>query len=99
MVKYSTLFKFLTKPLKISGSAPSASSFNNFTFFDKVNGNPFTANKVGVLNEPGRLVLFPSYLHHEVDINKGNSDRYSISFNTFVKGKFGDNENLTELNI
>jgi uncharacterized protein (TIGR02466 family) len=74
-------------------------SFNNFTFFEKINGNPFTSNKVGVLNEPGRLVLFPSYLHHEVDINKGNSDRYSISFNTFVKGKFGDNENLTELDI
>ena len=74
-------------------------SFNNFTFFDKINGNPFTANKVGVVNEPGRLVLFPSYLHHEVDINKGNSDRYSISFNTFVKGDFGDYENLTELKI
>jgi len=74
-------------------------SFNNFTFFDKINGNPFTANKVGVVNEPGRLVLFPSYLHHEVDINKGNSDRYSISFNTFVRGEFGDYENLTELKI
>ena len=74
-------------------------SFNNFTFFDRIKGNPFTANKVGVVNEPGRLVLFPSYLHHEVDVNKGNSDRYTISFNTFVKGKFGDYKDLTELEI
>jgi uncharacterized protein (TIGR02466 family) len=74
-------------------------SFNNFSFFKKTEGNPYTANKVSVLNEPGRLVLFPSYLHHEVDTNKGNSDRYSISFNTFIKGEFGDYSNLTELKI
>ncbi len=74
-------------------------SFNNFSFFENKKGNPYTANKVSVVNEPGRLVLFPSFLHHEVDTNKGNSDRYSISFNTFIKGEFGDYQNLTELKI
>lgn len=75
------------------------SSFGNFTFYDKHKGNPFTANKVGVLNEPGRLILFPSSLVHDVDINKGNSNRKTISFNTFIKGEFGDYDELTKIKI
>ena len=36
------------------------------------------------------LVLFPSWLEHEVQVNeKQTRDRISISFNTFVKGKLG----------
>jgi len=74
-------------------------AFANFTFYDKNKGNQFTANKVGIRNEPGRLVLFPSSLTHDVDTNRGNSDRHTISFNTFIKGKFGDYNDLTELTI
>ena len=44
------------------------------------------------------LVLFPSWLQHQVEVNeKAISDRISISFNTFVRGIFGNRKNLTEL--
>ena len=44
------------------------------------------------------LLLFPSWLNHEVDVNeKATKDRISISFNTFVRGPLGARKNLTEL--
>ena len=44
------------------------------------------------------LVLFPSWLNHQVNVNeKATKDRISISFNTFVKGNLGSQTNLTEL--
>ena len=36
----------------------------------------------------GLLILFPSFLFHKVDVNRSNSDRYSIAFNYFIKGHF-----------
>ena len=45
-----------------------------------------------------KLVLFPSWLAHKVDLNeKATTDRISISFNTFVTGKLGNQNGLTEL--
>jgi len=44
------------------------------------------------------LLIFPSWLVHQVDPNKkATTDRISLSFNTFTKGIFGDPKNLTEL--
>jgi uncharacterized protein (TIGR02466 family) len=44
------------------------------------------------------LILFPSWLEHEVAPNfKATTDRISISFNTFAKGKFGQAEWSNEL--
>ena len=34
----------------------------------------------------GDLLLFPSTLQHQVDKNKSNDVRISLSFNTFIKG-------------
>tara|TARA_B100001113_G_C20893359_1_gene527987 strand:+ start:132 stop:743 length:612 start_codon:yes stop_codon:yes gene_type:complete len=36
------------------------------------------------------LLLFPSKLPHKVKTNNESKDRYSMSFNTFVKGTMGD---------
>lgn len=47
----------------------------------------------------GVLYLFPSSLHHDVPMIEHDSERVSLSFNTFFKGAFGDNGNLTELII
>ena len=45
-----------------------------------------------------KLVLFPSWLCHRVDPNeKATTDRISLSFNTFVKGALGKNDDLNEL--
>ena len=44
------------------------------------------------------LVLFPSWLSHKVEPNeKATKDRISLSFNTFVKGALGKNDDLNEL--
>ena len=36
------------------------------------------------------LILFPSKLPHKVKTNNENKDRYSMSFNTFIKGSMGE---------
>ena len=43
------------------------------------------------------IILFPSTLIHGVDKKKGTNTRISLSFNVFIKGKIGDNSDLTEL--
>ena len=58
--------------------------WNSTTWFFPVNNN--------------ELILFPSWLNHNVDINeKATTDRISISFNTFVKGTLGREIRLTKL--
>ncbi len=47
----------------------------------------------------GELVLFPSSLRHSVPINKGNEERYSMSFNTFSIDELGSRDSLTHLDI
>ena len=48
--------------------------------------------------ENNELILFPSWLDHQVEPNeKATTDRISISFNTFIKGTLGIRQNLTEL--
>jgi len=58
--------------------------WNSTTWFFSVNNN--------------ELVLFPSWLNHEVEPNKkATTDRISLSFNTFVRGTLGNQKELTEL--
>ena len=58
--------------------------WNSTTWFFSVNNN--------------ELVLFPSWLNHEVEPNKkATTDRISLSFNTFVRGTFGESNQLAEL--
>jgi uncharacterized protein (TIGR02466 family) len=46
------------------------------------------------------LLLFPSWLGHATEGNPGsNTDRISISFNVFVKGRLGETDYLNELII
>lgn len=47
----------------------------------------------------GRLMLFPSLLEHDVEQNKSDRVRTSISFNTYVRGVVGGREQLTEVKI
>ena len=49
--------------------------------------------------ETGDLVLFPSYLKHNVKNKKGKNTRISLAFNTFVKGTIGSFRKLTELKL
>ena len=47
----------------------------------------------------GSLILFPSLLEHDVEKNKSDRVRTSISFNTYVRGVVGGRDKLTEVNI
>jgi uncharacterized protein (TIGR02466 family) len=47
----------------------------------------------------GSLILFPSLLEHDVEKNRSDRARTSISFNTYVRGVVGDRRKLTEVNI
>jgi len=47
----------------------------------------------------GELVLFSSSLRHSVPLNKGNEERYSMSFNTFCIDEMGSKDTLTHLNL
>ena len=45
-----------------------------------------------------QLFLFPSWLAHCVELNQNaTTNRISLSFNVFLRGKIGNRENLTEL--
>ena len=46
---------------------------------------------------PGLLLLFPSYLSHSVPLNKTETVRCSLAFNSVPKVGFGDEGELTEL--
>jgi uncharacterized protein (TIGR02466 family) len=45
----------------------------------------------------GKLILFPSSLTHMVQTIDHDETRISLAFNTFLKGKLGTNNTLTEL--
>ena len=47
---------------------------------NKLNSNVFT-----IQPKEGLLVLFPSYLHHSVDLNRSKEERIVISFNIDLK--------------
>lgn len=47
----------------------------------------------------GMLVLFPSFLEHDVGPNQSDRVRSSLSFNTYARGKVGGRKQLTEINI
>jgi uncharacterized protein (TIGR02466 family) len=46
---------------------------------------------------PGLLLLFPSYLHHSVPLNKTEKTRCSLAFNVVPTVGFGEETSLTEL--
>ena len=54
-------------------------------------------NSVNIMPTNGDLIIFPSSTNHYVAQKKENNKRISLSFNTFVKGKLGDNVSLNEL--
>ena len=61
-------------------------------FIDKVkpfmnNYNHFTAHSWTYDPRPNMVVLFPSWIEHNVDQNLSEFDRISIAFNTFITHK------------
>lgn len=76
-------------------------SFNRLTPPFLLNYVPKEFNRFNSLEwnlplENNSLILFPSTCYHYVKPNKSSNERVSIAFNTFVKGKIGQ-ENGSEL--
>jgi len=65
--------------------------------FDEL--NEFNASAREFDPVQGMLMLFPSLLEHDVEKNSSDRVRTSISFNTFVRGRVGGREQLTEVSI
>lgn len=68
----------------------------NFSFDDL---NEFNASCREFDPVQGMLMLFPSLVEHDVDMNQSDRVRTSISFNTFVRGVVGGREQLTEVSV
>ncbi len=49
--------------------------------------------------ERGMLILFPSLLEHDVETNRTDVPRRSLSFNTYVRGTVGGKRQLTEVEM
>lgn len=64
--------------------------------FDKT--TEYNVEAVGFNPEPGDILLFPSILSHSVLSNESDEDRYSLAFNVFPRGTFGQGGN-SELEI
>jgi len=66
--------------------------FSESLVFDYKEDNFINTESVRIVPKKGLILLFPSHLQHKVTRNKTNQIRYSIAFNMFVKGKFGNGE-------
>jgi hypothetical protein len=61
--------------------------------------NEFNSNTLLVKPKTGDFLVFPSHLKHNVTPNKSKNDRIILSFNTFLTGSIGSNQDKTYLNL
>ena len=72
---------------------------NNFIVPDRSECNILNSSEQKFIPFEDACFLFPSNLLHDTDINMSEEERYSISFNIFVKGNFGNHETLNYLHL
>ena len=61
--------------------------------------NPFNSLTWHIPVKQGMIIIFPSNLKHSVNKIIEDKTRISLSFNSFVKGRIGNKEDLTEVNL
>jgi uncharacterized protein (TIGR02466 family) len=61
--------------------------------------NVYNTPKNAVVPNQGDLVLFSSSIMHFVEANQSSENRYSIAFNSFVRGTIGSLRDVSELKI
>jgi hypothetical protein len=66
---------------------------------DREKQNIFNTPMNVVTPQRNDLILFSSGLQHFVETNQSSEPRYSIAFNTFLKGKLGDYRDVSELTL
>jgi uncharacterized protein (TIGR02466 family) len=70
---------------------------NNIFNIETEKFNEFSSRSYTFPTKSKTLLFFPSNLVHEVLNKKSNNLRISLAFNSFLKGKIGNNQKLTEL--
>jgi uncharacterized protein (TIGR02466 family) len=66
---------------------------------DRQKRNIYNATANSVEPKQGEVILFSSGLQHLVEKNKSAQPRYSIAFNSFIKGKLGSYRDVSELTL
>ena len=61
--------------------------------------NVYNTPRNAVVPKQGDLVLFSSSIMHFVEVNQSTQDRYSIAFNSFVRGTIGSLRDVSELKL
>ena len=61
---------------------------------EPVEYNFYNAQTWSIEPKKNLVVIFPSYLFHQVAKHSSKEDRYSLAFNLFPKGKFGRNDSF-----
>ncbi|SVB19809.1 uncharacterized protein METZ01_LOCUS172663, partial [marine metagenome] len=51
--------------------------------------NQYNLSGYEIVPETGNVLIFPSFLHHGVPPNPTKQDRYSLAFNTYIRGEIG----------
>jgi uncharacterized protein (TIGR02466 family) len=54
--------------------------------------NMFNSDRWSYTPMVGEVLLFPSWVNHQVEVNLSSRPRIILGFNSFVKGQFGDND-------
>jgi uncharacterized protein (TIGR02466 family) len=65
--------------------------------FNMIDSNDYNTNTWWMPATAGTLYLFPSKLEHSVPKVEGTQNRYSLSFNTFIRGEIGEASQLSQL--
>jgi uncharacterized protein (TIGR02466 family) len=47
----------------------------------------------------GKIILFPSYLWHQVELNQTDKTRISMAFNSYIEGDIGEDIHYTRLKL
>lgn len=69
--------------------------------YHTISNNVFNSEEYHLPIEKGNIVLFPSLIYHGVPHTQTNTNRISLAFNSFWKGKLGfanDSTNYLEIN-
>ncbi|AKQ41890.2 hypothetical protein CP97_07400 [Aurantiacibacter atlanticus] len=61
--------------------------------------NIYNAPRNAIVPKQGDVLLFSSAIQHYVEPNASDTMRYSIAFNTFVRGKIGSFRDVSELKL
>jgi hypothetical protein len=61
--------------------------------------NIFNTHLNVIYPQSKEVMLFSSSLQHLVEANRSNVPRWSIAFNTFVRGELGDYRNVSRLEL